>query len=158
MKIEFDEVCKSCKGTGLYIGMAERDGAAIVCQTCKGTGCHHFTYEYEKFEGRKYRAGVKRVFQTNPGIILGEGKDFSLSDFGGLSINDWLYGKEFLPGSENRKFTCPAWWYQSANYRKKPEWVECYSSLGCTFSRCHYFPTKYLCWERYDTETSNVKV
>ena len=36
--IEFKEVCKECKGTGLYVGTTERCGATVVCQTCKGTG------------------------------------------------------------------------------------------------------------------------
>ena len=36
--IEFDCECESCKGTGLYVGMAEREGSAVVCHTCKGTG------------------------------------------------------------------------------------------------------------------------
>lgn len=36
IKIECE--CNACKGTGLYVGMAERDGAAVVCYTCKGTG------------------------------------------------------------------------------------------------------------------------
>ena len=47
--IEFDEKCKSCKGTGLYVGLAERDGAAVVCHTCKGTGKHHVRIEYDDF-------------------------------------------------------------------------------------------------------------
>lgn len=29
--------CQACKGTGLYKGMAERDGAAVVCSHCHGT-------------------------------------------------------------------------------------------------------------------------
>ena len=56
--IEFDEKCKSCKGTGIYVGMAERDGAGIVCHTCKGTGCHHVKFEYEDFEGKIVRKDI----------------------------------------------------------------------------------------------------
>ena len=29
MKIEVDEQCPDCGGTGLYIGMAERDGGIV---------------------------------------------------------------------------------------------------------------------------------
>ena len=36
--IEFKEVCKECKSTGLYVRTTERCGATVVCQTCKGTG------------------------------------------------------------------------------------------------------------------------
>ena len=40
--------CQACGGTGLYKGMAERDGAAVVCSCCNGTGKTEFTYnEFE---------------------------------------------------------------------------------------------------------------
>jgi len=156
-KIEFDEVCKSCNGTGLYVGMAERDGAAVVCHTCKGTGCHHFVYEYEDFEGRTKREDVERVYQVNPGIIIGcnENKGLELSDFGGIPYSDWLEGQPFGIGSENRQFTCPAWWYQSVDYKKTPEW--CYNDYGFAwgaFSSCPQFTNKGQCWERFDKEIS----
>jgi len=32
------EICKSCSGTGLYSGMGERTGYAVVCLYCKGRG------------------------------------------------------------------------------------------------------------------------
>jgi len=66
--IEFDEVCDSCKGTGLYVGFAEHDGAAIVCHHCGGTGRYHFEHEYDEFTCRKNPPRkIKRVFLTNPG-------------------------------------------------------------------------------------------
>ena len=150
--IEYDEQCKSCNGTGLYVGLAERNGSAVVCHTCKGTGCHHAKHEYKDFEGRKTHKKVIHVVEVNPGICLGVGKDseFKLSDFGGMSYKDWLGGKVFEQGMENRKFTCPAWYYQSANYKLKPKWDEC---LGCgTFSGCNHFSNKTECWERFDKE------
>jgi len=150
-KIEFDEKCKSCRGTGLYIGMAERDGSAVVCHTCKGTGCHHFVYEYEEFKNRIEDQRVKRVYQVNPGIIIGKDKGrYKLSDFGGISYNNWISGKPFGKGTENRLFTCPAWWYQSADHDKKPNWPECII-LG-SFSRCVHFAEKDKCWDRWDRE------
>jgi len=84
MIFEVDRICPSCKGTGLYVGMAERDGAAVVCRTCKGTGCEHFKVTYEPFVARKPRTDVKRVYRTNPGIVIGESRrgDISLADFG----------------------------------------------------------------------------
>ena len=54
--IEFDEKCKSCKGTGVYQGLAEKNGSGVVCYKCKGTGCHHVTFEYEDFELLNYKA------------------------------------------------------------------------------------------------------
>ncbi len=71
MRIEFDEQCKPCNGSGLYKGMAERDGYAVVCQNCGGTGKHHFVYEYEEFTGRKDRDDITNVIQCNPGIAVG---------------------------------------------------------------------------------------
>lgn len=146
--IELTEICNSCKGTGLYVGMAERNGAAVVCHICKGTGCHKFKHEYEEFTERKEIKGIKRVYEVNPGIIIGEGGDIKLEDFGGISFEDWNSGDKFPIGSEDRKYTCPSWWYQSADYKKKPSWKEC--TFGGTFSSCRHFNNKEKCWERFD--------
>lgn len=147
--VEFDEKCKKCDGTGLYAGMAERDGAAIVCHNCDGTGCHHVKFEYEDFEGRQKHETAKRVYATNPGICVGEGNGHKLEDFGGLTLGEWEAGKDFT-GVENRKYTCPAWWYQIADYKKKPEWKKC---LGWgAFSNCDHFPDKANCWAQWDKE------
>ena len=144
-KIEFDEKCKSCKGTGLFQGMAEKEGFAVVCHTCKGTGKHRFVHEYEEFTGREIRADIKRVIKTNPGIRVG-----GFRNFGGMSYEDWAIGKPFPAKSEMREYTCPAWWYQSADYDKKPYWDEC---MGCgMFSACFHFCNKQKCWERWDKE------
>ena len=43
--------CSSCKGTGLYKGVSERDNCAVVCSVCNGTGKVDFFYN--EFEGRK---------------------------------------------------------------------------------------------------------
>ena len=149
--IHFDHQCKSCNATGLYVGLAECDGSAVVCHTCRGTGEQHVTIEYDDFEGRAVRSGVTRVFQVNPGIVIGTGKDnrYSLSDFGGMSYHEWLQSKPFPKGSENRAFTCPAWWYQAADYKKKPNWDEC--GWGA-FSACPHFKNKDKCWHRWDQE------
>jgi len=149
-KIEFDEKCPSCSGTGLYIGMGERDGAAVVCYTCDGTGKYHFIHEYDEFENRINNPKAKRVYETNPGICVGEGNNCKLEDFGGMPYSDWIKNKKFPNKSEMRKYTCPAWWYQSANYKLKPDWKEC---LACgSFSSCKHFGNKEKCWERFDSE------
>jgi hypothetical protein len=151
--IEFDEKCKACEGTGLFQGMGEmggRGGAAVVCHDCKGTGCYHYEYEYEDFTEREKKAGVKHVVEVNPGIGVGEGNGYKFSDFGGMSYEDWLAGKPFVAGMEMRKFTCPAGWYQKADYEKKPNWKEC---IGWgSFSGCDSFCNKEKCWERWDKE------
>lgn len=151
--IEFDEECSSCKGTGLYAGMAEKDGFAVVCHTCNGTGKHHFKHTYNEFTGRKEKQGIKRVLETNPGICVGigtteEGEILTIESFGGIPYKEWAAGLSFPKGSEMRKYVCPAWWYQCANYKQKPEWKDCIG-MG-SFSSCKCFKTKEKCWERFD--------
>jgi len=150
-KIEIDEVCKSCEGTGLYVGLGERDGVGVVCYKCKGTGCYHFVYEYEDFKKRLPRKDIKWVIEYNPGICVGLGNNrYQFEDFGGMSFVDWKGGKPFQVGMEMRKFVCPAWWYQGVDYSKKPEWDWCNSSWGSSFSDCRYFKAKDKCWEKWD--------
>ena len=148
-RIEYKCKCGSCKGTGIYVGMAERSGAGVVCSTCKGTGCRHVVIEYEDFDERVRRDDVERVYQVNSGICIGKGEGLSLEDFGGLPYDAWRDGAPFQAGMENRKFTCPAWWYQSADYKRKPNWDEC--GWGA-FSACKHFGNKQACWDRWDQE------
>ncbi len=150
-KLTWTQECKSCKGTGLYIGMAEKDGSAVVCYNCEGTGESKHTVEYDNFNGRKYNGKVKWVYQTNPGIGIGDGGKYTFQDFGGMCYEDWLKGHNFPPKSEMRKFVCPAWWYQSVDYNKKPDWCDC---LGVSFNNCDEFKKKEKCWERWDKEFS----
>jgi len=49
-----------------------------------------------------------------------------------------------------RNYTCPAWWYQIADYKRKPDWDECLI-LG-SFSSCAHFSKKEKCWEKWDKE------
>lgn len=151
-KLEFDAKCKACDSTGLYVGVAERDGAAVVCHQCNGTGCHKLVVEYEDFEGRESCGDIEWVYRVNPGIAIGKSDSYALSDFGGISYEQWSNNGSFPPRTEDRRHTCPAWFYQSADYKKKPDWDEC---LGCgSFSGCKYFPNKHRCWERWDQENS----
>ncbi|KKM26652.1 hypothetical protein LCGC14_1582600 [marine sediment metagenome] len=152
MKIEFDQECSSCSGTGLYSGIGEDKSTAIVCHHCKGTGKSHFEHHYNEFTGRKPKHGIKRVYQSNPGIGIGENEKYSLEDFGGISHSDWDADKGFPQGSEMRIFTCPAWWYQGVNYELKPNWDEC--RLGGTFSSCNEFGRKHECWRKWDKENN----
>ena len=141
--------CDSCGGTGLYVGMGERDGFAVQCHTCEGEGVVKKTFRWRDFEGKKDRPNVLRVLQVNPGICAGVGNGHSYEDFGGMDYAEWRDGKPFPPRSEMREFTCPAWWYQSADYRLKPDWKEC--GFGA-FSSCQHFPNKASCWARWDAE------
>jgi hypothetical protein len=143
-------VCRSCKGTGLYVGMGERSGAAVICHTCKGTGCEKFQIEYEPFTVRKDIRGIRRVYKTNPGICIGDGNGHTLEEFGGMPFKEWEAGLPFPSKSENRMYTCPAWWYQQENYKLKPDWETCIG-MG-SFSSCKHFSTKAKCWKRWDKE------
>jgi len=148
-EIKIKHECVSCGGTGLYAGTGERDGAAVVCFRCKGEGWQ--VSVFKEFTGRKEKPGVRRVFETNPGIIIGEGGNIKLSDFGGMPLADWMAGKSFAPGMENRLYTCPKWWAQSIG-SLRAWWPECISSLGKSFSQCQYFGNKSACWARWDEE------
>lgn len=148
--IEHQEICNACDGTGIYSGIGEGEGLGVICNHCKGTGCYSYKHEYEPFKARKNRKNIIHVIQHNPGITCGEGKGYQFKDFGGMSYLAWKEGKEFLVGSEMRKFTCPAWWYQGVNYELKPNWNECH---GCgAFPSCTSFKNKYQCWIRWDKE------
>lgn len=149
MKIQHVEKCRDCSGTGLFRWMAESAPFAVICYKCKGTGAFQFVHEYEPFTQREKKPGVLQVLQSNPGIAVGIGNGHTISDFGGISHADWEAGKPFPPGSEMRKFTCPAWWYQTVDYDRKPKWEEC--GLGA-FCKCKHFESRDLCWARFDAE------
>jgi hypothetical protein len=150
MKQKAKAECTDCGATGLYVGFGERDGAAVVCGRCGGTGC--VTKTWTEFSKKKGRRRVKRVYKTNPGINIGEKEGVcTLEDFGGMPYKDWAKGKPFPPKSENRKYTCPHWWYQGANYNLIPKWNEC-SNFGGYFSDCPNFKSKNKCWEKWDKE------
>jgi len=151
--IEWTAECDPCKGTGIYVGVVERDGIGVVCSRCKGSGRVEHCVEYNTFVSRKKRTDVKQVIQTNPGIVCG--KLNNLTEFGGMPYSDWVEGKPFKRGMEMRRFTCPAWWYQSVDYKRKPDWKECIT-LG-SFSECGYFTDKANCWKRFDKEKVDVK-
>ena len=151
--IEFDCECDSCKGTGLYQGFAESKGVAVVCRSCRGKGWYREKITYNTTDGKlKRRKDIKLVIEYNPGIGVGENKErgITLKDFGGMSYEDWARGLPFPTKSEMRAFCCPAWWYQSSDYKLKPNW-ECCPCLGM-FTDCKYYKSKEKCWERFDKE------
>lgn len=148
LRIEFDEKCKACEGTGLYRGMAERDGYAVVCRKCNGTGKFHFVHDYEEFSERVTRPNVHTVIEMNPGFCVGG----TQINFGGMPYEDWKSGDPFPAKSEMREQVCPQWWYQSADYDKMPRWPECNGYGG--FSKCPHFKNKEECWKRFDAENA----
>jgi len=141
--------CSSCKATGIYKGLGERANVGVVCHNCKGTGQIEIKVEWEDFEGKIQRDDIVRVVEVNPGIVINDS-----TEFGGMPYADWLNGKPFPLKSENRNYICPAWWYQSADYERKPDWKECYDTLGLSFSSCPHFKDKEQCWKRWDEQFS----
>lgn len=72
MKQSVKAKCESCGGTGLYQGMCEGKGRAVVCVNCEGTGC--VTITYEPFEGRKRKRGVQYIkFSRGTFLAVGVG-------------------------------------------------------------------------------------
>jgi hypothetical protein len=65
--IQIDAECSSCGGTGLYSGMCEGPGIAVVCLRCEGTGCEKVYYR--PFAGRKKKKGIKVVYRSGGGFI-----------------------------------------------------------------------------------------
>lgn len=143
---EWTQQCKSCDGTGVYVGIGERDGAAVVCYQCEGTGQVVVRFEYSDYSGRKERADVTQVYEVNPGIVAAP-KVVP----GGIAYEDWLKGgpKAFPPKTEMREHACPAWWYQRADSHPKPQWEECGYGV---FAKCAMFALKRFCWVRWDHE------
>ena len=151
--IKLQIVCQSCSGTGLYIGLAEQDGAAVICFICKGTGCQEYEFKYEDFVSRKKRNDVVRVHKTSGGYCL-SGKDVEVNGVliefskGGVSYEEWLAGKQPTP---MKKLYCPLQWTNQ-------QW---FSPLYCKdkyfgglISECPYRKEHGLtkCWEEYRKE------
>ena len=148
-QITWTQECDKCLGRGLYIGMGERDGVAVVCYLCKGTGELHRAVAYTPFTGRRPSPEVVRVFAVNPGIVL------TPAAKGGITGVEWYKQSHsaFEPGREAREFFCPAWWYQYADHTKKPDFPECIK-IG-SFTDCPEFSQKARCWERWDAKEAN---
>ena len=153
--INLDIECKSCGGTGVYIGFGENGGASVVCSTCKGTGCQNYEFKYTPFTKRKVRENVKRVFITGYGYGLGV-KPITLDngtfvDFSkeGVSYEDFLKGK--MP-KHIKQMGCPMSADQSACHNIKGFTAECHTLndgwvnyiLGC---KCK---NKMKCWDRFE--------
>jgi hypothetical protein len=58
-RIKVQTRCEACGGTGLYSGMCEGKGKAVVCLSCDGSGCE--TIWYEPFTKRRGRTDIKTV-------------------------------------------------------------------------------------------------
>lgn len=62
--------CGACGGKGLYSGMCEAEGEAVVCLRCKGSGCE--IIKYKEFTGRKGSRGIHTIRRSR-GSFIGTG-------------------------------------------------------------------------------------
>ena len=144
--VQWSEQCGACEGTGLVSGLLEAAGAAVVCQECKGAGGISKSTTHTPFTIRFPRPDVDRVFECNPGVPL------TPQTPGGARTEDWEDDPESTKraGAEAREAVCPAWWYQSADHERKPDWKECGETDK--FRDCPLFDQKTKCWQRFDRE------
>lgn len=145
--------CPSCKGAGLYQGMAERNGAAVVCHSCKGTG--QTTYTYEDFTGRKVKEGVERVFAGSFGYVH-TAENFQSADAGlirfeegGCTYQEWLNGAEPKPVKD---LYCPYIWNNTGSGNEPCSRCKDGNKLGRRISTCTLFNDKAKCWEEYESK------
>lgn len=76
-KISIQSYCEACGGTGLYSGMYEGPGEAVVCIPCGGTGCEELSIK--RFAGRKRRPnGIQDIRVSEVG---GKGKVMTYKEF-----------------------------------------------------------------------------
>jgi hypothetical protein len=90
--------CDDCKGTGLYQGFAEKDGAFVICLVCKGKGCVDIKITYDKFTTLRKEPRCKRVYSDGMGYtitdkdVTSEEKQFMPFSKYGCSYKEWLDG------------------------------------------------------------------
>jgi hypothetical protein len=149
--ISLDIVCQSCSGTGLYVGMAERDGAAVVCSGCKGSGKYAYRFEYEPFEARRPAPkGVERVHLARGYILSPKHPDCD----GGVPVSEYEPGMT-VPADE--KLYCP-YLYTGQDFCSKPEQRYPDSppsapiSAGSYISNCKHWENKADCWLIFHAE------
>lgn len=86
-KITIKIECPECGGTGVYTGMCEPTGQAVVCVRCNGAGAVNF--EYIPFTGRKHKNGIN-VVRWSRGSFIATGCG---PTGGSISYQDFCSGK-----------------------------------------------------------------
>ncbi len=155
--------CPYCKGTGVYVGMAEGRGAAVMCHRCDGTGAYEYSYSYNEYTGRKVKEGVSRVYLSSGGYKIGTG-EINFDGIGeidmdkeGISYLDFINGKK---PEHIKKLLCPMQADQIACHNKEGFVDECNKLNGNRISmltECKMQPEKGKCWERFENEIKNKK-
>jgi len=156
-RLEGNAECDSCKGTGLYAGFAEKDGARVVCHSCNGKGEVKVSLSWNKFLARKTDKGATRVYTNGMGYAITDkdvtSKEGRFMPFGqyGCSYQDWLNGIEPKP---LEFLGCP---YQETSqglqcddknnlYKNR-----CKENIGWgRITDCKLFSNKGKCWKIYN--------
>ena len=155
-KIELKVECPFCKGTGLYQGMGEGKGVAVVCYKCAGTGAFMYSYSYEAFTGRKTKEGVQRVYLSGMGYGLGLGK-IKFTDIGEIDMDkEGISYDEFVDGKTPchiKKLGCPMRADQGVCHDIKGFTGKCNELNGGWLScitDCKSYRDKDKCWDRFN--------
>ena len=158
MEVKLKMECPDCHGSGIYVGMAEKNGCAVVCSTCKGHGFYFITHR--TFTERKIRQDIKRVFKTSCGFVHGpddvtteDGTVIKFSE-GGCKYDEWLSGKEPEPV---RDLYCPyLWTHQSLQSNDVNNLFACRCNTGDGVipgrfvSKCSFWKDKAKCWDIFE--------
>lgn len=149
--------CPSCHGTGLYVGCAERKGAAVICNSCKGTGM--IIYKYTPFTHRKLRDDVKRVFKTGGGFVISAEdvitKENKLLPFStaGCTYEEWLNG---VDPKHIEFIVCPLRIDQATCHRLPGFINKCHELHGGwigNINNCKYQSNRSECWKRFNSQS-----
>lgn len=149
--------CSDCKGTGLYQGFAEHDGAFVMCTDCKGKGYLDISISYDKFIALQKEPKCKRVYTNGMGYSITDkditptkGQFMPFSKYG-CFYEDWLKGTKPIP----LKFLgCP---YQETNQSLQSDdknnlyKTRCEDNSGFgRINECKLYNEKDKCWEIYE--------
>lgn len=159
-KLELEIQCKSCQGTGLYQGVGEGKGTAVVCYDCKGTGKAHYSFQYEEFTGRKLRDDVERVYRRGSPYKLGLGK-INFDDIGEIDMDhEGISYREFLNGDTPKhikQLGCPMMVDQGACHEIKGFVETCNELNGGWINyipNCKNKKNILQCWKRFEEEST----
>jgi len=157
-KIEMEIECPSCKGTGVYTGIGEHDGAAVVCYRCNGTGKYHYSYTYIPFTKRRKRKNIKRVYLSSYGYCIAP-HEIDFDKIGKIDLSkEGVSYEEFIKGKKPKhieQFGCPMLADQSACHDIKGFTDICHDKdhndgWVSMITHCKYYPNKANCWVRFN--------
>jgi hypothetical protein len=152
LKIE----CRSCGGTGIYKGMAERGSAGVICKTCSGTGCEELNISYTPFTHRVITDKVKRVYLSNYGYCISDtyrgnfernSKEIIDMSKEGISYEDFLKG---VNPKHIKKLVCPVRANNFGNINLSKFDKFCVSIPGNRFCECPKADRIEECWELFE--------